>query len=411
MTNASFAFGDGRDWFFTHRFGLFVHFGLYAIPAWHEQIQWRRVIARRDYAPLMDQFNPVNFDPDQWLDAAQSAGMSYICVTTKHHDGFCLWDTKETAYNIMHTPYGKDLLGQLAEACHRRHVPLCLYYSVADWHQRNYPNQNRSHELAAPEAGDEPNIEKYIAFLRAQVRELCTRYGEIHGFWWDMNVTGVQDRSINDMIRALQPNAVINDRGFDEGDFGTPERDHDDAVRNMRHFTRPTEACQSIGIESWGYKLDEDYYTPLYLQRSIASALAKGGNYLLNVGPIADGTFPERAVSMLSDLGKWYHRVRDAFEGAQPVSHLTENNDVLLTQHSDAMYVILHKAPATQRVLLKPIAAVPASATLLNTGEDIEYAVDFIPTQFQERKVYLRLRNLPINVLDTTVPVIKLQFG
>lgn len=411
MTNTSFAFGDGRDWFLTHRFGLFVHFGLYAIPAWHEQIQWRRVIARHDYAPLMNQFNPVNFDPDQWLDAAQAAGMSYICVTTKHHDGFCLWDTKETAYNIMHTPYGKDLLGQLAEACHRRHVPLCLYYSVADWHQRNYPNQNRSHELAAPEAGDEPNIEKYIAFLRAQVRELCTQYGEIHGFWWDMNVTGVQDRSINDMIRALQPNAVINDRGFDEGDFGTPERDHDDAVRYMRHFTRLTEACQSIGIESWGYKSDEDYYTPLYLQRSIASALAKGGNYLLNVGPMADGTFPARAMSMLSEIGEWYHRVRDAFEGAQPASHLTDNNDVLLTQRGDAMYVILHKAPATQRVLLKPIAAVPASATLLNTGEAIEYAVDFIPTQFQQRKAYLRLRNLPLDALNTIVPVIKLQFS
>lgn len=410
MINNSLGFGDGRDWFFSHRFGLFIHYGLYSIPAWHEQIQWRKVIPRHEYAPLIHQFNPIKFNPDAWLDVAQAAGMSYICVTTKHHDGFCMWDTQQTQYNIMQTPYGQDFLRLLADACHRRNMPLCLYYSVVDWRQPNYPNQNRSHELAAPETGDDPDINRYLTFLKAQVRELCTQYGEISGFFWDMNVTGVHDASINAMIRSLQPNAVINDRGFDEGDYGTPERDYDPGINEAHRFSRPTEACQSVGIESWGYKSDEDYYTPLHLKRSIAASMAKGGNYLLNIGPMADGTLPIIAVEKLRDIGAWWQSVREAFEDTEPASQLTDTRDVLLTRRGNTIYVALQRPPATQRVLLKPITQSPRSAILLNTGAEVECAVDFIPTQFQEKQAFLRLRNLPLHLLDTSVPVIKLEF-
>src|SRR5215510_11936126 len=180
-------FGDARDWFFQKRFGMFVHWGLYAIHGWHEQEQWRNRVPRNEYVKLASQWNPTQFDPDRWLDVAQEAGMKYVCFTTKHHDGFCLWDTKQTDYNTMNTPYGKDVLKMLADACHRRGVPLCLYYSIADWHQPNYPNQGRSHELP-PQTGDQPDWPRYLEFLKAQVRELCTNYGELGGFWWDMNV-------------------------------------------------------------------------------------------------------------------------------------------------------------------------------------------------------------------------------
>ena len=192
-------FGDERDWFFTRRFGMFVHWGIYAIPGWHEQHQWRARVPRAEYVKLARQWNPVKFHPDAWLDLLQEAGMSYLCVTTKHHDGFCLWDTQQTPFNTMNTPYRRDIIGLLAKACHKRRVPLCLYYSIADWNQPNYPNQGRHHELE-PQAGDSPNWEKYLDFLRAQVRELCTNYGEIHGFWWDMNVPQHKDPSINSMI-------------------------------------------------------------------------------------------------------------------------------------------------------------------------------------------------------------------
>jgi alpha-L-fucosidase len=146
--------GDPRRWWFEARFGMFVHWGLYAINGWHEQDQWRRrKIPRAEYVKLQQHWNPVKFDPDAWLDLAEAAGMKYLCFTTKHHDGFCLWDTKLTDYNTMNTPYGKDVLKMLADACQRRKFPLCLYYSIADWHQPNYPNQGRHHELP-PQPGD-----------------------------------------------------------------------------------------------------------------------------------------------------------------------------------------------------------------------------------------------------------------
>lgn len=140
-------FKDGRDVFFERRFGLFIHWGLYAIPAWHEQILWRGGMKRKEYERFINEFNPTKFDPDMWLDLAEQAGMQYICFTAKHHDGFCMWNTKHTRYNIMNTPYGRDVLGTLADACGRRNFPLGIYYSCPDWHHLHYPNQGRHHEM------------------------------------------------------------------------------------------------------------------------------------------------------------------------------------------------------------------------------------------------------------------------
>ena len=158
-------FGDARDWWFQKRFGMFVHWGLYSIAGWHEQLEWRGGVPRAQYEKYFSQWNPKHYNPDAWLDLAQSAGMEYICFTTKHHEGFCQWDTKLTDFNVMNTPYGKDALRQLADACHRRNFPLCLYYSVADWHSPLYPNQGRTHELQ-PQPGDHPDLEKYVEFVR-----------------------------------------------------------------------------------------------------------------------------------------------------------------------------------------------------------------------------------------------------
>ena len=410
-------FGDARDWFTEKRYGLFIHWGLYALNAWHEQDQWRRTIPRAQYVPLQQKFNPVNFDPDAWLDVAEAVGMEYLCFTTKHHDGFCMWDTAETDFNIMNTPYGRDILAMLADACHRRDFPLCLYHSVVDWHHPNYPNQGRSHELAQPEPDDEPDFDKYLAFLKAQVRELCTQYGEIHGFWWDMNVTGEHIPEVNDMIRELQPAAVINNRGFDEGDFGTPERDmtHDDS----RVFAQRTEACQSVGRESWGYRENEDYYSDLHLMRSIDKTLAKGGNYLLNVGPKPDGTLPDEAVRILERVGKWYHTVNEAFDGTTPLSHQTDNPDILLTGRDNILYVHLFETPIMSRVMIPPLDRLPVKATLLNTGEALPVFNDPLPTlhmgrdgklRTQAKKDFLRVADLPVNDLAGEVMVIKLEF-
>lgn len=400
-------FGDGRDWFFEKRFGMFVHWGLYAIPGWHEQHQYRGRVPRHKYVKLADQWNPVQFNPNNWLDLMEEAGMKYLCVTTKHIDGFCLWDTKQTDFNAMNTPYGKDIIAMLADACHKRNIPLCLYYAIVDNNHPNYPNEGRAHELP-PQPQDSPNQEKYLKFLKAQVRELCTNYGEIYGFWWDANRLGIKEPSINNMIRELQPGAVINDRGFDEGDFGTPERDYqkDDKMS----FDKPVEACQSVGMESWGYRKDEDYYTDRHLIGSIDRYLVRDANYLLNVGPMADGTIPEESRAILKRIGKWYNAVKESLEGVRPASSLTSNSSVMLTGRDNVLYVHLNKELPGSAVKLKPINVAPLKATLLNDGRKMDFAVRFNPSDHTEQKAFLNLVGLPVDELCNTVPVIKLEF-
>ncbi|MDF2723908.1 MAG: hypothetical protein K0Q59_3583, partial [Paenibacillus sp.] len=269
-------FNDARDRFFDLRYGMFIHWGLYAIPAWHEQILWRSGMKRKDYEQLVHQFNPVHFDPEAWLNVVQEAGMQYICFTTKHHDGFCMWDSAFTDYKITNAPYGKDILAMLAEACGKRGIPLSLYYSCPDWHHPNYPNKGRHHEMFGPRPGDEPDLDRYYDYVKKQITELLTGYGPIYQLFWDVNVAEYD-----------------NNRGPGKGDYSTPERH----VPDGSAFAAPTEACQSLGRESWGYRDGEDYYTNKFLMQSIDKIMAMGGNYLLNVGPKPDGTIPEENIA------------------------------------------------------------------------------------------------------------------
>ncbi len=402
-------FGDGRDWFFEKRYGLFLHWGLYAINGFHEQEQWRRRVPRDRYVTLADEWNPTRFDPHRWLDLMQEAGMEYAVLTTKHHDGFCLWDTKETTFNTMNTPFGKDIVRLYVDACHERGVPVGLYYSVVDWHHPNYPNQGRHHELASPEPGDQPDLETYMEFLRRQVRELCSNYGEINEFWWDMNVAEYVDPSINAMIRELQPNCVINNRGMDDGDFGTPEREWAEEGDSLVP-DRPVEACNSVGSQSWGYRRDEAYYGDRHLLKSLDNYLAKGGNFLLNVGPGPDGTIPERSAEILRRIGTWLTTMRESLYGVSPATSMTVNRDILLTRRDNTLYVHLCTAPHQEDVILKPLVDLPVRATLLNDGRAVRCANDPTPSQHREPHGFLRLQGLPINEYPNSVLVVKLEF-
>ena len=403
-------FGDARDWWFQKRFGMFVHWGLYAIEGWHEQLEWRGGMPRKQFeAKYFHQWNPQHYDPDAWLDLAQSAGMEYICFTTKHHEGFCQWDTKLTDFNVMNTPYGKDVLRQLADACHRRNFPLGLYYSVVDWHSPLYPNQGRSHELQ-PQPGDHPDLAGYVEFVRGQVRELCTNYGEISCFWWDMNVTGHVDPSMNAMIRQLQPSAVINNRGFDAGDYGTPERDYDRNWDDPQVFKQRVEACQSVGMESWGFRKEEDFYSHRHLTASIAKYRARDANYLLNAGPDANGIIPEQPAAILHRIGGWFGQVREAFDDAIPASSLTGNRSALLTRKGTSLYVIMHQPIEGEEVRLRPLAARPKRAVLLNDGRPVDWRVDIAPMEWTDHKPYLRLHKLPVEEFAGTTMVVRLDF-
>lgn len=404
-------FHDERDWFFHKRFGLFIHWGLYAVNGWHEQEMWRRNVPRHKYGKLLQQFHPTQFNPDAWLDLAEEAGMEYICFTTKHHDGFCLWDTQYTDFNIMNTPYSKDVLSMLAEACHKRNFPLELYYSCVDWNHPNYPNQGRHHEMPGPEKEDEPDFPKYMEFVRNQVRELCTNYGKIHGFFWDINVPEHRDPSMNDMLRGLQPGMVINDRGYDPGDYGTPERDYEKAsMGKLRQFPHRTEACQAVGMTSWGYRREEDYYSRKYLMQSIDRTLAMGGNYLLNVGPMADGTINAESREKLQAIGTWFRAVREAFDGTEPASGAIRNEDLLATRNHNYLYLHLFEDPKGSGLVVEPLETLPKRATLLNNGQELTVVRNQGTRHWKEQMEYVRIRDIPVEQFTDQVMVIRLEF-
>lgn len=229
-----------------NRFGMFIHWGIYALYADHEQVLARRNLDNAAYERRMAEFNPVRYDPEEWVKLAKDAGMRYICFTAKHHDGFCMWDTRETAYNIMNTPYGRDVLKLLSDACRKHGMALSLYYSNPDWHEPSAYNPLSTHQWKSidPSKGDS---EKYRAFVKAQLTELLTNYGPIYTLFWDIPPR-YEDPSLNALARRLQPGILINDRGYDAGDFSTPER----SVPEGSRFERMTEACDSVGEQSWG---------------------------------------------------------------------------------------------------------------------------------------------------------------
>ncbi len=395
---------DPRNWFSQKRFGMFVHWGLYAVHGLHEQEIWRYHVPPKKYYLCINEFNPVKFDPVKWLDMIQENGMEYLVFTAKHHDGFCMWDTAETDFNIMNTPYRRDILGMLAEECHKRSFPLEIYYSCVDWHHPNYPNIGRHHEIKTDPA--KHDFAAYMDFLKRQIRELCTNYGTIHGIWWDMNVPQHQDIEIAEMIHRLQPAAVINNRGYGPGDYSTPERDFQSD--GYLPFSDLTEACDSVGMNSWGYRKDEDYFSLRKLERQIALYTSLGGNFLLNAGPMVDGTFPKESTDILHGVGDWYKRVCSALR-ATPCYGIVSSQDVLATGSNHILNLIFLNPPSGETFILKGLDILPESAVMLNTGDSVQFTLDHMVYTLGEPAA-LRLRKLPADRMGGEVPVIQLKF-
>ena len=387
------------------RFGMFIHFGLYAHMGWHEQVQLRRGIPKEEYIKLKDVFNPRDFCADELVAFAKNAGAQYICFTAKHHDGFCMWDTKFTDYNIMNTPFGRDILKELAEACEKYGILLELYYSIPDWHHKNSLNLGReNHQLKHPNPGDEPNEELYIQYIKNQLTELCTNYGKIHAFFWDIPPER-RDPSVNEYLRSLQPGILINDRGYDKGDYATPERDA--RIKNAS-FERLCEACQSVGAQSWGYRQEEDYFTPQFIIASMSSILMKGGNYLLNIGPDGTGKLPEEAKRIFSAAGSWYQRIRESILGTR----YFHAGDFDYTVRENTVYLHFPAACGCRGFILKPFTTAPKSAVLLNNGQPVEAKVCFSPWDYDHRDnlPHLHIGGLPAEEFLHENMVVKMEF-
>ena len=369
-------FQDGQG-LFNRRLGMFIHWGIYSVNGFHEQERMRKRVPRVEYEKAASGFTAERFDPDDFVRVAESAGAEYIVFTAKHHDGFCMWDTKTTDFKVTNTPAGRDVLKELADACRRRGMKLGLYYSNPDWHHPNAYNPKSTHQVD-PERGDEPDLARYREYVKAQIRELLTGYGEIVCLFWDIP-TKVAAPEMNELVRGLQPGILVNNRGWsDDWDYSTPEREQ----LEKAEFTRFTEACDSVGAQSWGYRIDEDYHTIGYLTRAIDGTLAKGGNYLLNVGPGPDGQIGRRAKETMRRVGEWYLKVRESFRGVRANPEIAAKNGCLVTDNGRAFYLHFNKGLDACGFGIPPYAAAPERVILLNTGSELKWKIEYQPKNF-----------------------------
>ncbi|HTY35750.1 MAG TPA: alpha-L-fucosidase [Bacteroidota bacterium] len=326
---------DARmSWWKEARFGMFIHWGLYSIPAgeWKnrtDHAEWIRTTAQipiGEYEKFLGRFNPVKFNAAEWVRMAKNAGMKYITITTKHHDGFCLFDSKFTDFDVMSTPFKRDIMKELADACHKEGIKICWYHSIMDWHHPDYLPR-RDWEKDRPTAG--ADFDRYFQYLKNELRELLTNYGEIGVLWfdgeWESTWNTKYGTELYNYVRSLQPNIIINNRvgagrsgmeGFTKtgefaGDFGTPEQE----IPATGLPGIAWETCMTMN-DNWGYnKHDNHWKSPEDLIRKLADIASKGGNFLLNIGPTSEGVFPQPAVDRLGELGKWMKINGDAIYG------------------------------------------------------------------------------------------------
>ena len=399
----------------THenKFGMFIHWGLYAMTGLQEQAMARYDMSHEAYEALAEQFDPVDYDPEAWVLLAKEAGMQYICFTTKHHDGFCLWDTKETSYNIMNTPYGKDVLRMLADACRKHGMLLSLYYSNPDWHHPYGYNPDSTHQWKA-KYKETVDTEAYRAFVKAQITELLTNYGEIYTFFWDIP-PHIEDPSLNELIRSLQPNIRINDRGWSAGDFSTPEREYQ-AVGSGR-FTKMTEACNSVGQQSWGYRRGEDFYSLRHLTSSIDRYMALGASYLLNVGPNAKGVIDEDYASRVRAIGDWYNRMEGCLvlNEEESFDFGAVKGEPVINRKNGKTYLHFYKGMISSAVALRKYPSLPKAVRLMNTGASLSFAEEYLPELFGQdidpaHAKCLHISGIPVDALESEPIVLEIAW-
>ena len=395
--------------FKTKRLGLFIHWGLYAVSGLHEQEMYRYGVASKDYEKYVNLFNPTEYNPKEWVSLAKNCGFDYITFTTKHHDGFCMWDSKYTDYKITNTPYGKDVLKMLSEECKKQGMGLSLYYSVPDWHHPNYPNNIGHHEIKERRESDRPDEKLYIEYVRNQITELLTGYGKIQSFFWDIPPK-TRDKSLNELIRRLQPGIYINNRGYDEGDFSTPERTSADGTV----FEGLTEACDSIGEQSWGYRKNEDYHSMLYLTSAIDRYMAMGANYVLNVGPDEKGRIPEVSEKILVRVGDWYKKVKEALFATPVKYEAISKKGILTTQSENALYLHFQGGLASNGFCLEGFKEMPKYALVLNNGQKLNCVFEKMPMLYGGQGTsladVLHINGIDADGLSSQAVVIKLEF-
>ncbi len=375
-------------WWRDARFGLFIHWGLYSIPAgeWKgttNHAEWIRMTAQIpviEYDKFVAQFNPVKFDANAWVHMAKDAGMKYIVITSKHHDGFCLFDSRFSDFDVMSTPFKRDILKELADACHKEGIKICWYYSIMDWHHPDYLPR-REWEKDRPTEG--ASFDRYVAYMKSELKELLTNYGEIGVLWfdgeWEENWNPKRGKDLYDYVRKLQPNIIINNRvgagrsgmegmnieGEFAGDFGTPEQE----IPSTGISGVDWETCMTMN-DHWGYnRHDSNWKSCKDLVQNLADIASKGGNFLLNIGPTSEGEFPTPGIERLRALGEWMKVNRESIYGttASPFRQLmwgrcTQNP----IEDGTRLYLHVFQWPLDGLLTVPGILNLPKTAFLLS---------------------------------------------
>ena len=415
--------GD-TSWFIRDRFGMFIHWGLYALPSRHEWVQSQEKIAPDVYyKKYFKHFNPTKYDPRLWAKAAREAGMKYVVLTTKHHEGFCLWDSQFTDYKVTNTPYGKDLLTPFVEAFRAEGIRIGFYYSIIDWHHPEFPvdvfHPLRDHADVA-EINQGRDVRKYAEYLHNQVQELLTRFSpEI--LWCDFSYPnssykGLPGKGHNDWqseallakIRAISPKIIINNR-LDlpiAADIYTPEQVQPTEWVKVDGEPVVWEACQTFS-GSWGYHRDEETWkSPEQLIMMLINTVALGGNLLMNVGPTSLGTLDGRA---LKALGVYRDRMAlhsESIYGCTQSEFLTPQ-DCRLTQNGKKLYVHVYAWPF-KFLQLQGLGGKVEFARFLHDGSEVQMDLPEWEAGQLSITAETLLLHLPIKKPDAVVPVIEL---
>jgi alpha-L-fucosidase len=370
-----------REWFQDSKFGLFIHWGVYSVLGKGEWVMNNDHMSIAQYEKLPPQFDPTEFDPAAWVRIAKDAGMKYITITSKHHDGFAMFGSKQSDWNIVdRTPYKKDPLKMLADECHRQGIKLFFYHSQLDWHHPDYyPLGRTGHASGRPPGGD---FNRYLGYMNAQLRELLTNYGEIGGIWfdgmWDKPDADWKLNTTYSLIHSLQPAAMIGSnhhlKPFDGEDFQMFERDlpggHTaDFNEKSEIGNLPLETCDTIN-GAWGYnKDDKRFKSPTELIHYLVRAAGNNANLLLNVGPMPNGVIQKEFVDRLHAMGEWLRANGESIYGTRggPVKPRPWG---VTTQKGDKIYV--HVLDWSDEVLALPKMPNIAKATLLASGKPVQ---------------------------------------
>jgi alpha-L-fucosidase len=375
------------QWWHEAKFGMFIHWGLYSVVGRHEWVMENEGIPVAEYKQLAKKFKPNPFPAREWAKLAKATGQKYMVMTTKHHEGFCHFETKHTNYCSPKQGPGRDLVREFVDAVRAEGLRVGFYHSLMDWH----------HPDGARCATDEAARKRFVEYIHGQIRELLTQYGKIDVLWydvaWPLTAEGWESERMNKMVFELQPDIIVNNRNLLPGDFSTPEQE---IVKDPHG--RAWESCMTLN-DSWGFhRADDSWKSSKQVVRNLIECASEGGNYLLNIGPHADGSIPDESVHIFHEVGQWMQHSGDTIY-ASDVCQVRRSNYAGFTRKGDTLFMHVYFWPG-ETVTLAGLQNKVKSARFHATGTNVA---------FNQERFRVRFTGLPEKAPDYPVTTLAIE--